>query len=242
MFGVSPEGQVNGLFSIALPAANAPRRKEEIPAGLAISRDGRRLYVALNLSNRLAEIDTATGKVLRSWPVGVAPYGVVLVGRQGLREQLGRPSARTRTASPGRPGRARGCASIPVRHIASEGSVSVIHLAEETPVGQIMVGLHSSALAASPNGRYVVVANAGSDTLSVIDTRTDKVVETIWAKSNPADLFGASPNALAFDPSGDTLYVANGTQNAIAVIPLPPGQVEAAGPDPRGVVPRRGRV
>ena len=63
-----------------MPAADAPRRKQEIPAGLAISRDGRRLYVALNLSNRLAEIDPATGKVLRSWPVGFAPYGVVLVG------------------------------------------------------------------------------------------------------------------------------------------------------------------
>ena len=84
------------------------------------------------------------------------------------------------------------------------------------------------------------MANAGSDTLSVIDTRTDKVVETIWAKSSPADLFGASPNALAFHPSGDTLYVANGTQNAIAVIPLPSRQVETPGTDPRGVVPRRG--
>ena len=80
-----------------------------------------------------------------------------------------------------------------------------------------MVGLHASGLARSPNGRYVVVANAGSDTLSVIDTRSDTVVQTIWAKPSPADLFGASPNALAFDPSGDTLYVANGTQNAVAV-------------------------
>ena len=73
VFGVSSAGQVKGLFSIALPEAGAPRRKQEIPAGLALSRDGRRLYVALNLSNHLAEIDTAAGKVLRSWPVGVRP-------------------------------------------------------------------------------------------------------------------------------------------------------------------------
>ncbi|MCK7473219.1 MAG: hypothetical protein MZV49_06210 [Rhodopseudomonas palustris] len=96
----------------------------------------------------------------------------------------------------------------------------------------------------SPDGRHVVCANAGSDTLSVIDTRTDAVVETIWAKPSPADLFGAQPNALAFDPAGKTLYVANGTQNAVAVVAFRPGgpRVEAAGPHPRRLVSRRARL
>ena len=210
VFRVSPEGQVSGLFSIPLPAADAPRRKQEIPTGLAISRDGRRLYVVLNLSNRLAEVDTTTGGVLRSWPVGVAPYGVVLVGDKAYVSNWGgrRPDGDSVTGPAGQGTRVR---VDPVRYIANEGSVSVIRLAEKTAADEIMVGLHSSAIAASPDGRHVVVANAGSDTLSVIDTRTDKVVETIWAKPSPADPFGASPNALAFHPSGQTLYVANGT-------------------------------
>lgn len=236
VFGVSPEGQVKGLFSIALPKANAPRRKQEIPAGLAISRDGRRLYVALNLSNRLAQVDTATGKVLRSWPVGVAPYGVVLVGDKVYVSNWGGrlPDAGSVTGPAGQGTQVR---VDPVRYIANEGSVSVIRLAEEAPVGQIMVGLHSSALAASPDGLHVVVANAGSDTLSVIDTHTDKVVETIWAKPSPADLFGASPNALTFHPSGKTLYVANGTQNAIAVFRFHPDKSKLLGLIPVGWFP-----
>lgn len=236
VFGASPAGQVKGLFSIALPEASAPRRKQEIPAGLAISRDGRRLYVALNLSNRLAEVDTATGKVLRSWPVGVAPYGVALVGDKIYVSNWGGrlPEEDSVTGPAGQGTRVR---VDPVRYIANEGSVSVIRLTEETPVGQIMAGLHSSALAASPSGRHVVVANAGSDTLTVIDTRTDQVVETIWAKSNPADLFGASPNALTFHPSGDTLYVANGTQNAIAVIRFRPDKSKLLGLIPVGWFP-----
>jgi len=49
-FGVDSRHQVTGLRTIPLPDANAPRRKADIPAGLAISRDGKRLYVALNLS------------------------------------------------------------------------------------------------------------------------------------------------------------------------------------------------
>jgi len=58
--------------------------------------------------------------------------------------------------------------------------------------------LHSSALAVSPDKRYVVCANAASDDVSVIDTRTDTVVENHLNERDPADLFGASPNALCF--------------------------------------------
>ncbi|NLH44498.1 MAG: beta-propeller fold lactonase family protein, partial [Planctomycetes bacterium] len=233
VFGVEPDGRIRAVSSIGLPAANAPWRKEEIPSGLAISRDGKRLYVVLNLSNRLAEIDANTGQMLRSWPVGVAPYDVVLVGGKAYVSNWGGrvPDENSLTGPAGRGTRVR---VDPVRHIASEGTVSVIHLNQEGPVREIMVGLHSSAIAASPNGRYVVVANAGSDTLSVIDVRADKVVETIWAKSSPAELFGASPNAMAFDPSGDTLYVANGTQNAIAVFRFHPDESKLLGLIPVG--------
>jgi YVTN family beta-propeller protein len=236
VFSVNREGRVRGLFSIPLPAAHAPARKEEIPAGLAISRDGRRLYVALNLSNRLAEIDTATGAVLRSWPVGVAPYDVVLVGDKAYVSNWGGrlPGNDSLTGPAGRGTRVRVDA---VRYIASEGSVSVIHLNRRTPVNQIIVGLHSSGIARSPDGRHVVVSNAGSDTLSVIETRTDKVIETICAKRSPADLFGASPNALAFNPSGDTLFVANGTQNAIAVFRFHPARSKLLGLIPVGWFP-----
>src|ERR1035438_3487266 len=78
VFTVGEDRKVSPLFSLALPPANAPRRTAEIPAGIAVSPDGKRLYVALNLSNRLAELDAATGEVLHLWEVGVEPFGVVL--------------------------------------------------------------------------------------------------------------------------------------------------------------------
>src|SRR6185295_19444780 len=46
------EGVVRPLRSYSLPASGNQKRAEEIPAGLALSQDGRKLYVALNLSNR----------------------------------------------------------------------------------------------------------------------------------------------------------------------------------------------
>ena len=76
----------------------------------------------------------------------------------------------------------------------------------------------------------------------MIDTRTDKIVETICARQNPGDLFGAQPDALAFDKSGKTLFVCNGTQNAVAVFQFKPGESEIARPDSRRLVSRRDRV
>ena len=82
VFTVGKDRIVSPLCSLALPPANAPRRAAEIPAGIAVSPDGKRLYVALNLSNRLAELDATTGEVLRLWEVGVEPFGVVFAGRK----------------------------------------------------------------------------------------------------------------------------------------------------------------
>ena len=240
VFGVGKGGNVTGLFTMSLPAVSGLRRRVEIPAGLAVSADGKRLYVALNLSNRLAEMDTENGKLLRAWEVGVAPFAVAVAGSKVYVSNWGgrRPDATSLTGPAGEGTIVR---VDPVRHIASEGSVSVIELQGAAKSGkaktEILTGLHASALAVAPNGRYVVVANTGSDTLSVIDTRTDKIVETIWARQNPGDLFGAQPTALAFDQSGEKLFVGNGTQNAVAVIAFRPGQSELRGLIPVGWFP-----
>src|SRR5262249_25652238 len=67
-----------------------------------------------------------------------------------------------------------------------------------------------------------VCANAGSDTVSVLDARTGALLETLWCRKTPSDLLSASPNALCFDAGGRRLYAANGTQNAIAVFRFEP--------------------
>jgi YVTN family beta-propeller protein len=248
VFAVAKAGTVTSSFSIPLPPANAPRRTNEIPAGIAVSRDGKKLYVALNLSNRLAELDAATGEVLRMWDVGAAPFAVALVGHKVYVSNWGgrRPGPRDFVGPAGRGTTVR----VDNRYIADEGSVSVIDLnnnnsmAERDAVepnlsaaAEILTGVHACALAVSPNGRYLVVANAGSDTLTVIDTRKDKIVETICARQDPSDLFGAQPNALAFDKRGKTLFVCNGTQNAVAVFQFKPGESKLLGLIPVGWFP-----
>jgi len=226
VFSVSEDGTVTPSHSILLPPAGAPRRKNEIPAGLALSADGRSLYVCANLSNRLLVIDANTNSVTQIFDVGVAPYDVRLVDGKAYVSNWGgrRPKPGDLT---GPAGRGTVVKIDSITHIANEGSVSVIDLSSGS-TKEILVQLHSSALAVSPDGRYVVCANAASDNLSVIDTRSDTIVETIWVKASPADLFGASPNALCFSPDGKRLFVANGTQNAIAVLNFSPQDRESS--------------
>jgi YVTN family beta-propeller protein len=240
IFSVDQAHKVAPLVSLPLPPVNRPGHTNEIPAGIAVSPDGKRLYVALNLSNGLAELDPATGRVLRTWETGVAPFDVVLAGKKIYVSNWGgrRPDAGSVTGPAGHGARVR---VDPVRYIASEGSVSIIDLntniEHRTSNIELRTGLHAGALALSPNGRWLVVANAGSDTLSVIDTRTDRIIETICARQNPGDPFGAQPNALAFDKSGKTLFVCNGTQNAVAVFQFKPGESKLLGLIPVGWFP-----
>jgi YVTN family beta-propeller protein len=229
-------GKAMGIGAFLLPPANAPRRKEEIPSGLAISPDGKRLYVVLNLSNRLAELDASNGRVLRLWDVGTAPYDVVLAGHKAYVSNWGgrRPDP---TSLTGPAGRGTVVRVDPVHYIASEGSLSVVDLNAEGKTTEIPTGLHTSGLALSPNGRYVAACNSGSDTITVVDTRNDTVVETIWARQAPNDLFGAQPNAIAFDGAGNELFVCNGTQNAVGVIQFKPGNSKLVGLIPVGWFP-----
>jgi YVTN family beta-propeller protein len=237
VFGVGAGEKISPLFSVALPRVHAFDRTNEIPAGIAVSADGKRIYVAANLSNRLLELDAATGTVLRTWDVGVAPFDVIVGKKKIYVSNWGgrRPDANSPVGPAGQGTHVR----VDDRSIASEGSVSVIDLNSElrTPDSELLTGLRACAMALSPNRKFLVVANAGSDTVSVIDTRTDKIVETICARRNPADLFGAQPNALAFDKSGRRLFVCNGTQNAVAVFQFKPGKSKLLGLVPAGWFP-----
>jgi YVTN family beta-propeller protein len=120
--------------------------------------------------------------------------------------------------------------------IPVSGTVSVVETASNTVIKTIDVGLHPTGLALSPAGDRLYVTNANSDTVSVISTATDTVVKTLHvggADRGREALLGSSPNAVTVSPNGRTLYIANASQNAVAVV-----DVEASGDDPvTGLIP-----
>jgi len=235
VFRAGPTGDVAPLFSIKLAEVKGLGRKTEIPAGLAVSADGKLLYAALNLSDRFAEIEAASGKILRTIDVGVAPYDVALARGKAYVSCWGgrRPGKDDPTGSAGRGTKIR----IDEHGAASEGCGVVIELSTGTVVKEILTGRHAAGLAVSPDGRWLCVANANDDSVTVIDVKADEAVQTIPLHWQPRGYFGASPNALVFSRDGKLLFVCNGTQNAVAVVQFDPKEAKLAGLIPVGWFP-----
>jgi YVTN family beta-propeller protein len=81
----------------------------------------------------------------------------------------------------------------------------------------ISVGSSPSALAVSADGKRLYVANRGSNTVSVVDTSTYKVIDTDTGVAGVNSIaVGSSPSALVLN--GTRLYVANRGSNTVSVI------------------------
>jgi YVTN family beta-propeller protein len=162
------------------------------PAGIAVSDDGARLYVAGNLQDALFVVDPASRTVVDEVPVGHLPYGVAL-SRDGERAFVTNWGSRT---------------------------ASIVSTRTRRVTATIGVGTHPSAIITSPVRHEIYVANADSDSVSVLDDRTAALLRTIDLRPYTDAPIGASPNALAVSPDGATLYVANAGDNDVAVVRL----------------------
>lgn len=83
--------------------------------------------------------------------------------------------------------------------------------------GQIPVGDNPNDLCLTRNGRWLFVANANDNAVSVIDLRQRKVVETLNAALYADARPGSTTNALALSTNEKNLYVANADNNCLAV-------------------------
>jgi len=190
------------------------------PAGLAFQSSDE-LWVTTTRGNSVQLLNLGSREADQVVPVGVAPFMIVraradkcYVSNWGGDAPMAGDSAALSSGTPVR--------TDPQTGIANQGTVSVV---EATPgrwkqTRTIPVGLHPSGLLLSSGKRFLYVANANSDTVSVIDTQTDRVVETIVTRPAARLPFGSGANALALSPDGSTLYVANGSNNCIAVVQL----------------------
>ncbi|WP_051012262.1 alkaline phosphatase family protein [Desulfobacula toluolica] len=203
------------------------------PIGLAVSDDGKTLYIALSRNNSLAVFDISTRAVLKEIAVGNVPTGVVVGnGKVYVSNRGGRPARQGdfTVDSSGTP-----IVADPISGGAITGSVSVVDIKTNQQITSIPVGLHPSGLLVA--GKRLFVANSNSDNVSVIDIESDKVIKTISIKPFENALFGSSPNALAI--MDNRLVVSLGAGNCLAVYALGHrfGGVEFQGLIPTGWYP-----
>jgi YVTN family beta-propeller protein len=199
------------------------------PAGIARLPSGE-LLVTSTRGNNVQVINETTGKIEHVIQVGVAPYMI------SVRDPECYYVSNWGGDPPGKNDHQALSSKTPIRidsrtGIANHGTVSVLNKVQ----GQwkqrktIPVGLHPCGMTLSKGGKFLYVANANSDTVSVIETAADMVVETIACRPEARLPFGSGSNALALSPDGATLYVANGTNNCVAVVRLGTDSCERAG-------------
>ena len=205
---VAADGTVALKTVILLPAALGSTNN----GGLALSSDGKTLYVVLNRNNAIGVIDLTTNQLTGTIPVQNAPFGIVVSNdRAYVTNQGGRP------ANPGE--KTVLSSGTPIVADAKDGfsitgTVSVIDLRTNTVLKNIAVGLHPTSILADSG--YVFVANSNSDSVSVIDGSKNEVVKTLGIKPFEKAPFGSSPNGLAITSRGE-LAVTLGANNAVAL-------------------------
>ncbi|GMV99599.1 MAG: phosphoesterase [Candidatus Hydrogenedentota bacterium] len=197
------------------------------PGGIALDEINDIAYVTRSRNNDIVVVNLAARKIEAAIPVGIAPFDVLLNGSRAYVTNWGgrRP----------KPGDLTGPSSgsevvIDEAGIASSGTVSVIDLETRQVTAEIEVDLHPSGMGLSPDRKRLFVANANSDTVSVVDLASHAVTDRWGVKPMHTLPFGSAPNALAASADGKTLYVANGGNNCIAVLDTANGRV-------RGLIP-----
>ena len=195
-----------------------------LPNEILITKESRKeyLYVVLNGNNKLIKQELNSGDTVWIADPGVAPYGITMAaGKLYVTNWAGRhplPGDKEVAGIPWGIARVNNSAGGSTR----EGSVSVINPSNGKILKELVVGLHPNEIISDKEGNYVYVTNSNSDNISVINTLTDEIDETISVRLQPEinPFFGDSPNGLCLSSDEKTLFVANGLDNALAVITL----------------------
>jgi YVTN family beta-propeller protein len=227
-FGNSPGG-TNGSFDIPCGYATTTFSDEILssyPTGIAVSSDAKTAYVVLDNNDTLTKIDLTQKTPVEGTEVrvGNVPHSVVISpdGKTAyVSNEAGRIAKESdfQEYSNGTPV----VAAYPTGS-TSTGTVSVVDLASFKVTATISTGLHPTGMAFY--GTDLLVANTYADTISVINTATNKVVQTIdlalpiGVPGKKAAAYGAGPNSIAVDANNKIAYVALYNANAIAVVDL----------------------
>jgi YVTN family beta-propeller protein len=163
-------------------------------AGVAANASGTRLVVVEHENDVVTVVDVATRRPVGDVPLGPGgefPFDVAVIGESRA-------------------------------YVTSQRDRELVEvdLAASRVARRIAVGAHPSRLVANRAGTLLYVADAGADTVSVVDVPAGREVASIPTSGAPAALHGSNPNALVLSPDERTLYVTNGGNSTLAVVAL----------------------
>ncbi len=185
------------------------------PAGIEIDDEAHILYTVTKENNSLYVVDLQTKKIMQQLELPDAAYSCILSSNK---KQL---------------------------FISCWGcdKVLVYDIQQREISTEIQVGDNPNEMLLTKNGNYLFVSNANDNSVSVIQTKKLKVIETLNTALYPDAPCGSTTNGLALSDDERTLYVANADNNCLAVFDVHmPGTSSGKGFIPTGWYPTNVKV
>ncbi len=156
------------------------------PEGVATSPDGKTFYVTCEAGGEVFVVDTATFKIVGHFSVPPRPRSMAFMTDSAI-------------------------GFIPSE---STGQLNVIDTANYKVLKSVTLpeGSRPMSVKVSPDGKRVYVSNGRAGTVSVLDSHTYDLIDTIQV--------GTRPWGMVLSPDGHYLYTANGPSNDISVVDL----------------------
>jgi YVTN family beta-propeller protein len=156
------------------------------PEGVATTPDGKRFYVTCEAGGDIYVIDTAGYTVVGHFKVNVRPRSVAFLPGTGM-------------------------GFIPSESTGELNVIDTVNL-KVLKVVALPPGSRPMSVKAAQDGKKIYVSNGRAGTVSVLDSRTYELLNTIKV--------GVRPWGMALSPDGRFLYSANGPSDDVSVIDL----------------------
>ncbi|MGB8705095.1 MAG: YncE family protein, partial [Gillisia sp.] len=185
------------------------------PTGIAVTKNSRFLYAVTKEDNSVYKVELPSGKILDTTKLPVMAYSCKLSPKEGK------------------------------LYVSLWGKDEVaVYNTQTTKVEKmITVGSHPNEMLLNKKGTLLFVANANDNSVSVINTASNKVLETLSTSLYPTDLTGSTTNGIALSEDENTLYIANADNNNLAVFDVSnPGNSKSKGFIPVGWYPTNVKV
>ena len=217
------------------------------PEEFSLSKSGTELYISNEDVKTASVIDLASGKVTHIIPVGQEPEGVatapdgksfyvtceaggeIYVIDTGSYKVLGHFTVQLRPRSvdflPG-----TGIGFIPSESVGQLNVIDTVHYKVLKSI-TLPPGSRPVRVRVAPNGQKIYVSNGRAGTVSVLDSHSYELLDSIKV--------GTRPWGIIISPDGRYLYAANGPSNDVSVVDLQTDKEIAripAGQSPWGIV------
>lgn len=244
--------EADGSLAVGRAIVLRPSEQRAIPAGLTTDRTGKRLFVANVWAHRVTQVTLGATMVAKDIPLGTNATAIGTAPVQPSAD-FDRASIEKRAQAslyPSGPGDTfpYTCVFDDQKEILyvslwAQAAIAVVDLKSEAVRALWRAEDHPCEMVLSRDGKFLFVANANRNTVTVFDTTAGKPVETIWAALHPHSPPGSTPNSLALSPDEKTLFVANADNNTVAVFNIEkPGKSRSLGFIPTGWYPTSVRV